>query len=85
MTGVQTLPISLDEAFSEAREVFVSGTAAGVTYIESITHKEKTMIFNNGKMGEVTHSFLRTLKGIQYGSIEDRFNWMVSAEEVQDL
>ena len=77
--------ISVDEAFSEAREVFVSGTAAGVTYIESITHEGKTVIFNNGKMGEVTHSFLRTLKGIQYGSIEDRFNWMVSAEEAENL
>jgi len=69
--------ISVEEVFSEAREVFVSGTAAGVSYIESITHEDKTASFNNGKIGDLTHDFLKTLKGIQYGAIKDRYNWMV--------
>lgn len=69
--------ISIDEVFSEAKEVFVTGTATGVFYIESITHKNKTVEFNNGKMGESTHYFLKTLKGIQYGAIEDNFDWMI--------
>ncbi|MBN2737785.1 MAG: aminotransferase class IV [Spirochaetales bacterium] len=73
--------ISVDEVFAEAKEVFVSGTASGVFYIESITHNGKTAEFNNGKMGEVTHYFLKTLKGIQYGAIEDSFGWMVECKQ----
>ena len=72
--------ISVDEAFSEAKEVFVTGTAAGVTFIESITYNSKEHVFGNGKMGEITHYFLKTLKGIQYGAIEDKYNWMVSVD-----
>ncbi|ADN01152.1 branched-chain-amino-acid transaminase [Spirochaeta thermophila] len=72
--------ISIDEVLSEAKEVFVTGTAAGISYIESITHKGKTVVFNNGKMGEVTRTLLLTLKGIQYGAKEDPFGWMIPVE-----
>ncbi len=72
--------ISVDEVFSEAKEVFVTGTAAGVTFIESITFNGKEHVFGNGKMGEITHYFLKTLKGIQYGALEDKYNWMVSVD-----
>ena len=72
--------ISVDEVFSEAKEVFVTGTAAGISYIESITHNDETVVFNDGKIGDITHGLLRTLKGIQYGSLEDRFGWLVDCE-----
>ncbi len=70
-------PITIDEAMSEGIECFVTGTAAGVSYLESITHQEKTSVMGNGKPGELTLQLLRTLKGIQYGELEDKFNWMV--------
>ncbi|HEQ71574.1 MAG TPA: branched-chain-amino-acid transaminase [Spirochaetia bacterium] len=72
--------ISIEEAMSEAKEVFVTGTAAGITYFESITHQGKTVTFNSCKMGEVTHTLLVTLKGIQYGAIPDKFGWMQDVE-----
>jgi len=77
--GIQTVErrISLEEVLSEAQEVFVSGTAAGLTYLESITHKGKTVQFNQGKMGPVSRDILKTLKGIQYGALPDRHSWMV--------
>jgi branched-chain amino acid aminotransferase len=80
--GVKTeeRKISVEEAFSEAKEVFVTGTAAGISYIESITHKDRTVIFCDGKIGELTHELLKTLKGIQYGALEDRFGWLVDCE-----
>jgi len=68
--------ISIEEVLSDAKEVFVTGTAAGISYVESITHKDKTTVFCEGKMGEVTHQLLITLKGIQYGAIEDKHGWM---------
>jgi len=69
--------VSIEEVFSEAVECFASGTAAGVTFIASITHQGKERVFGNGTMGEFTAHALKTLKGIQYGLLEDRFGWMV--------
>lgn len=77
--GIQTVErkISIEEVLSEAQEVFVTGTAAGLTYLESITHNGKTVQFNQGKMGTVAKDILKTLKGIQYGALPDRHSWMV--------
>lgn len=73
---VEERRISIEEVLSEAVECFVTGTAAGVSYIESVTHQGKTAVFNNGKIGEFTTNMLHTLKGIQYGSEEDTHGWM---------
>lgn len=72
--------ISIHEALDQATECFVTGTAAGVSYIESLTHQGKTAVFNQGKMGELTMELLKTLKGIQYGSIADKYGWMYTVE-----
>jgi branched-chain amino acid aminotransferase len=69
--------ISIDEALSEARECFVSGTAAAATPIHSITYKGKKTVFNDGKDGELTMQMLRTLKSIQYGVLPDTRGWMI--------
>jgi branched-chain amino acid aminotransferase len=69
--------ISVEEVFSDAVEFFASGTAAGVTYFESLTHKGKEVVFGDGKMGEFSTHALKRLKGIQYGLIEDKYDWMV--------
>jgi len=62
---------------ADAVECFVTGTAAGVAYLESIEHRGKTRVFRDGKVGELTHELRATLKGIQYGTVEDSFGWMV--------
>lgn len=68
--------ISIDEAMSDSAEMFVSGTAVGLTYLDSLTHNDKKAVFNNGKMGDVSIKLLAKLKGIQYGKEEDKYNWM---------
>ena len=80
--GVKTeeRKISIDEAMQEGQECFVSGTAAGLSYIESITHNGKEVVFNDRKMGELSQQLLNTLKGIQYGKVEDKHGWMVPVE-----
>ncbi len=70
--------VSLKEAFANARECFVSGTAAGVTPIESLTHEGKEVVFCGRSTGEVTRELLKTLKGIQYGALPDTHGWMFS-------
>ena len=72
--------ISVDEVLSNGKEVFVTGTAAGISYIESITHNGRTTVYNEGKIGEVTMMLLKTLKGIQYGAVKDTYGWMVAVE-----
>ena len=70
--------LSVEEVFAEGKECFVSGTAAGLTPINSLTHLGKKKVFNEKGTGEVSESLLIELKGIQYGAIEDRYNWMWS-------
>jgi branched-chain amino acid aminotransferase len=69
--------ITIDEAMADGAECFVTGTAAGVAYIESIEHEGSTAVYNDGKIGELTVSLRRRLKGIQYGAEEDTHGWMV--------
>ncbi len=73
---VQERPVAIDEVMSDAVECFVTGTAAGVAHIESITHEGTEAVFNNRKIGEVTRALQWELKGIQYGAVEDRHGWM---------
>ncbi len=72
-------PVSVKDAFSNAKECFVSGTAAGITPIESITHDGKEAVFAGRKTGDVTRALLKTLKGIQYGALPDAYGWMFPA------
>jgi branched-chain amino acid aminotransferase len=71
--------VSVDEVFAEGTECFVSGTAAGVTFFESLTHEGRTVTFGDGRIGEATRYLLKTLKGIQYGAIRDSHGWMMPA------
>ncbi len=71
--------ISVKEALANARECFVSGTAAGITAIESLTHEGKEVVFCGRAAGELTRDLLKTLKGIQYGALPDRHGWMFTA------
>ena len=73
---VKERKIAIDEALGEAKECFVCGTAAGATPIQSITYKKKKVVFNKGKVGELTALLRDTIKGIQYGTIPDTKGWM---------
>jgi branched-chain amino acid aminotransferase len=71
--------VSVTDAFASARECFVSGTAAGITPIESITHDGREAVFCGRQVGPVTRDLLKTLKGIQYGACPDTHGWMFPA------
>ncbi|MDR3325204.1 MAG: branched-chain-amino-acid transaminase [Spirochaetaceae bacterium] len=75
--AVSERKIGIEEALDETKECFVSGTAAGATPIESLTHDGKKAVFNGGTTGELTASIRDTLKGIQYGALRDTKGWMV--------
>jgi len=69
--------ISIQEVVSKCRECFVTGTAAGISSIESITWKGKETVFNNREPGELGKCLQAKLKGTQYGTVKDANNWNV--------
>lgn len=71
--------VEVREVMSEATELFATGTAAGVTFFESLTHDGATARFGSGTIGPVAARLLRTLKSIQYGLVPDTRGWMVDA------
>ncbi len=72
---VEERPVSIDEVLTDVKECFVTGTAAGLTPIESVTHEGKEAVFNNRKPGEVAVKIQKILKGTQYGTIDDVYTW----------
>ena len=77
---VEERPIEIDEALDQVVECFVTGTAVGVEKIESITHAERTVIFNDGAIGDLTRQLRDRLKGILYGAVADTHGWMVATD-----
>jgi branched-chain amino acid aminotransferase len=77
-TKVAERKVSIEEVLSDAVECFFTGTAAGVSFVESVTHKGRTVKFGS-QPGELTRRLGRELKGIQYGVVPDTRGWMVEA------
>jgi branched-chain amino acid aminotransferase len=75
--------IAVDEVMSDGAELFATGTAAGVTAFESLSHEGRTARFGASGPGPVALHMLKTLKGIQYGLVEDTRGWMVDAQETE--
>lgn len=58
-------------------EAFGSGTAAVISPIGQLTWEGEDMQVNNSETGPVSKKLYDTITGIQYGRIEDPFNWIV--------
>jgi branched-chain amino acid aminotransferase len=61
-------------------EAFGSGTAAVISPIGEFFYKEEKMLINNGETGELSKKLYDTLTGIQTGTYEDVFNWVVEVK-----
>jgi len=78
---VEEREISVDELLAEnqagrLKEVFACGTAAVVTPIRELVHKNQVLYRNAGdKPGELTVSLRQQLMDIQFGSVPDPFGW----------
>ncbi len=69
----------LFEAYEKGRleEAFGTGTAAVISPIGELSWDGKVMNINNGQIGEISQKLYDTMTGIQYGEVEDPFNWVV--------
>lgn len=80
---VEERPISIDELFaaSEAgtlQEIFGSGTAAVISPVGLIEHEGRVLEIGNGQIGPFAQKMYDAITGIQYGNVDDTFNWMHS-------
>jgi branched-chain amino acid aminotransferase len=79
----RTLPIAEvyeRHAKGELEEVFGSGTAAVISPVSELNKDGNIITVNHGKMGPLTANLYETLTGIQWGKIEDSFNWTIEVK-----
>lgn len=74
-------PVTIDEVVEgidagKVTEVFGAGTAAVISPVGKIGYKGKDYIINNNKTGPWAEKLFDTLTGIQYGKLDDKFNWV---------
>jgi len=69
--------LRIDDVLNDAEECFVTGTAAGITPLSSLTHLGRKQEFSSLKEDSIAMHFLKELKGIQYGAVADKYNWML--------
>ena len=73
--------IKLDDLLDDIRsgevtEVFACGTAAIVTPIGRFKSEKFDVAVNGEAVGEYTAHLREHLMGIQWGEVEDKYNWM---------
>jgi branched-chain amino acid aminotransferase len=78
---VEERRVSIDEIFEahksgELKEVFGSGTAAVISPVGLISHKGEKIHIGDGKIGDFANRLYNEITGIQYGTVEDRHNWI---------
>ena len=69
------IPIDNIDQFAEAGAM---GTAAVISPVGSLTYQDKKYSFGNEKeAGPITQKLYDTLTGIQFGDLEDKYNWTI--------
>jgi len=81
--NVREEKIAIDDVFREnetggLEEVFGTGTAAVVSPIGAMFWKDKRIVVSDGKMGPLTSKLYDKLTGIQYGTQNDEFGWIMT-------
>ena len=62
------------------QEVFGTGTAAVISPVGILKWGDKVMEINGNKIGDISQKLYNTMTGIQWGKIEDTFNWTVEVK-----
>jgi len=72
--------ISIDEVLTEVKrgkltEIFGTGTAAVISPVGWVQHKDEMVTINEGKTGPLSQRLYDEITGVQYGEKPDRFGW----------
>ncbi len=79
---VEERKISVDELIEAQKsgkleECFGTGTAAVISPVGKLRYKDDVMLINNNVIGEVSQKLYDTITGLQWGKIEDTFDWTI--------
>ena len=79
---VEERRVSVDELVEAMKngtleEAWGTGTAAVVSPVGVLAYNGERYTVNGGKIGEVTQKLYDELTGIQWGTKEDKFGWIV--------
>ena len=80
---VEERKISVDELIEAQKngtleECFGTGTAAVISPVGKLRYKDDVMTINGGGIGEISQKLYDTVTGIQWGTAEDKFGWVVT-------
>ena len=83
---VEERKLSLDEVIEAHKngvlnEAFGTGTAAVISPMGLLDVGDMKIEINNNEIGPVAKKLYDTLTGIQWGKIEDKFNWTVTVTD----
>ncbi|HLS09229.1 branched-chain amino acid aminotransferase [Lentibacillus sp.] len=85
---VEERKISMEEVYQSHKagtleEAFGAGTAAVISPIGDLVWNHEHLEINSGKTGVTAKRLYDTLTGIQYGKIQDPFDWVEKVEEIR--
>lgn len=66
----------------ELREAFGTGTAAVISPIGEFGYRDQSMVIHNNEVGPLSADLLKTITGIQRGTVADKFGWMTAIEDL---
>ncbi len=80
---VEERRVSVDELIEAQNngtleECFGTGTAAVVSPVGKLRYMDDVMTIGDGGIGEVSQKLYDTVTGIQLGTVEDKFGWIVT-------
>lgn len=75
-------PLSIDEIVAAHKagtlqEVFGTGTAAVISPVGELVYHGESIAINNGRIGPMAQKLYDTITGIQYGELDDPYEWNV--------
>jgi branched-chain amino acid aminotransferase len=73
--------IDINDLFAAAKEgrvseVFGSGTAAVISPVGELKYDNETVVFNGGKIGELSQKVYDIITGVQSGILPDTYGWI---------
>ena len=82
---VNEVHLDIDDLMKAAKEGrlqegFGTGTAAVISPIGELNYKGEIVTLSDFKSGELTQKLYDTLTGIQWGKIEDKYNWTLEVK-----
>lgn len=73
--------ITIDELFEKTKagrvtEVFGSGTAAVISPVGELKYNDDLMVYNEGRIGEISQKVYDYITSVQYGRKADEYGWI---------